>query len=81
MLSLGSADLLTAVGRAADTETVNKYKPSCSGFVCDNAKLRNYIASKTDSFSGFLFVLLGSVNTTIQPPVGFTFGCIDGFVG
>lgn len=31
------------------TETVNKYKPSCSGFVCDNAKLRNYIASKTDA--------------------------------
>ena len=33
------------------TETVNKYKPSCSGFVCDNAKLRNYIASKTDAVS------------------------------
>lgn len=33
------------------TETVNKYKPSCSGFVCDNAKLRNYIASKTDAAS------------------------------
>jgi cobaltochelatase CobN len=32
-------------------ETVNKYKPSCSGFVCDNAKLRNYIASKTDATS------------------------------
>ena len=32
-------------------ETVNKYKPSCSGFVCDNAKLRNYIASKTDAAS------------------------------
>lgn len=31
------------------TETVNKYKPSCSGFVCNNAKLRNYIASKTDA--------------------------------
>ena len=31
------------------TESVNKYKPSCSGFVCDNAKLRNYIASKTDA--------------------------------
>ena len=23
------------------TETVNKYRPSCSGFVCDNAKLRD----------------------------------------
>ena len=33
------------------TETVNKYKPSCSGFVCDNQKLRNYIASKTDAAS------------------------------
>lgn len=33
------------------TETVNRYKPSCSGFVCDNAKLRNYIASKTDAAS------------------------------
>ena len=31
------------------TDLVNKYKPSCSGFVCDNAKLRNYIASKTDA--------------------------------
>lgn len=27
------------------TELVNKYKPSCSGFVCDNTKLREYIAS------------------------------------
>lgn len=31
------------------TELVNKYKPSCSGFVCDNAKLREFIASKTDA--------------------------------
>lgn len=31
------------------TELVNKYKPSCSGFVCDNAKLRQFIASKTDA--------------------------------
>ena len=30
------------------TDLVNKYKPSCSGFVCDNAKLREFIASKTD---------------------------------
>lgn len=27
------------------TEIVNEYKPSCSGFVCDNAKLRDFIAS------------------------------------
>ena len=30
------------------TELVNQHKPSCSGFVCDNAKLRDFIASKTD---------------------------------
>ena len=28
------------------TEIVNEYKPSCSGFVCDNAKLRDFIAAK-----------------------------------
>lgn len=32
-------------------EMVNKHKPSCSGFVCDNAKLRQFIASKTDAAS------------------------------
>jgi cobaltochelatase CobN len=31
------------------TELVNKYKPSCSGFVCDNAKLRDFIASKSEA--------------------------------
>ncbi|MDE5759821.1 MAG: cobaltochelatase subunit CobN, partial [Bacteroides sp.] len=30
------------------TELVNKYNPSCSGFVCDNAKLRAFIASKAE---------------------------------
>lgn len=30
------------------TELVDKHKPSCSGFVCDNAKLRQFIASKVD---------------------------------
>ncbi len=30
------------------TELVNRYKPSCSSFVCDNAKLRDFIAAKTD---------------------------------
>lgn len=29
-------------------EIVNEYKPSCSGFVCNNAKLREYIASNVD---------------------------------
>lgn len=33
------------------TELVDKYKPSCSGFVCDNAELRRFIASKTDAQS------------------------------
>lgn len=27
------------------TEVVNEYQPSCSGFVCDNAKLRDFISS------------------------------------
>ena len=31
------------------TELVNDHKPSCSGFVCDNAKLRDFIASKADA--------------------------------
>lgn len=29
------------------TDLVQKYKPACSGFVCDNMKLRDFIASKT----------------------------------
>ena len=33
------------------TQLIDKYKPSCSGFVCDNAKLRDFIASKTDAAS------------------------------
>lgn len=33
------------------TEIVNKYKPSCSGFVCDNAKLRQYIEQQVDEAS------------------------------
>ena len=28
------------------TDLIQKYKPACSGFVCDNAKLRGFIASK-----------------------------------
>ena len=31
------------------TEIVNTYRPSCSGFVCDNSKLRDFIASKADA--------------------------------
>ncbi len=30
------------------TEVVNEYQPSCSGFVCNNAKLREFISSKVD---------------------------------
>lgn len=29
------------------TELIDKYKPSCSGFVCNNTKLRDFIASKS----------------------------------
>ena len=29
------------------TELVDKYKPSCSGFVCNNAKLRDFIATNS----------------------------------
>lgn len=32
---------------ALHTELVNKYNPGCSGFVCDNAKLREFIAART----------------------------------
>lgn len=31
------------------TEMVEKHGPSCSGFVCDNAKLRDYIASNVNA--------------------------------
>lgn len=31
------------------TELVNKYAPACSGFVCDNAKLRQFIAGKVEA--------------------------------
>lgn len=34
---------------ALHTEMVRKYKASCSGFVCNNAKLREFIASKTSA--------------------------------
>ena len=31
------------------TEVVNTYRPSCSGFVCDNAKLRDFISSNVST--------------------------------
>ncbi len=40
-----SAEQLKAIAEL-HTELVEKYEPSCSGFVCDNAKLREFIASK-----------------------------------
>ena len=30
------------------TELVQKYQPACTGFVCDNSKLRQFIADKVD---------------------------------
>ena len=30
------------------TELVKKYQPACTGFVCDNSKLRQFIADKVD---------------------------------
>ena len=41
-----SAEQLKAIAEL-HTDLVEKYKPSCSGFVCNNAKLREYIASKS----------------------------------
>ena len=41
-----SAEQLKAIAEL-HTGLVEKYKPSCSGFVCNNTKLREFIASKT----------------------------------
>ncbi len=41
-----SAEQLKAIAEL-HTKLVDKYKPSCSGAVCNNAKLREFIASKT----------------------------------
>lgn len=41
-----SAEQLSEIA-AQHTEMVEKYKPSCSGFVCGNTKLQSFIASKT----------------------------------
>ena len=37
------------------TATVNEFKPSCSGFVCDNAKLRDFIASNANESSSKVY--------------------------
>ena len=41
------------------TELVEKFKPSCSGFVCNNSKLREYVASKMDKATAEKY--LGSI--------------------
>ncbi len=41
-----SEEQLAAIAKL-HTELVEKHKPSCSGFVCNNAKLRDFIASKS----------------------------------
>lgn len=41
-----SKDKLEAIARL-HTELINQHKPSCSGFVCDNSKLRDFISSNT----------------------------------
>lgn len=43
-----SAEQLAAIAKL-HTELVEEYKPSCSGAVCNNSKLREFIASKTTS--------------------------------
>lgn len=50
-----SAEQLKTVA-ALHTELVDKYKPSCSGFVCDNAKLRDFIASNVAKESAKQYV-------------------------
>lgn len=37
------------------TEIVNEYQPSCSGFVCDNAKLRDYISANVSKKTASLY--------------------------
>ncbi len=38
------------------TELVKKYNPGCSGFVCDNAKLREFISKNTDPESAKVYM-------------------------
>lgn len=42
-----ASDEQLAALAALHTELIDRYGPSCSGFVCDNAKLRDFIASKS----------------------------------
>ena len=54
------------------TEVVNEYQPSCSGFVCNNAKLRDYIASNVDKTTAKAY------NNSISNIRAENFGADDG---
>ena len=54
------------------TEVVNEYQPSCSGFVCNNAKLREYIASNVDKTTAKAY------NNSISNIRAENFGADDG---
>ena len=56
------------------TEVVNEYQPSCSGFVCNNAKLREYIASNVDKTTAEAY------NNSISNIRAENFGADDGKV-
>ncbi|MDE6238149.1 MAG: cobaltochelatase subunit CobN, partial [Muribaculaceae bacterium] len=56
------------------TEIVNEYQPSCSGFVCNNAKLREYIASNVDKTTASAY------NNSISNIRAENFGGDDGVI-
>lgn len=56
------------------TEIVSDYKPSCSGFVCNNSKLREYIASNVDKTTA------NAYNNSISDIRAENFGGDDGVV-
>ena len=56
------------------TEVVNEYQPSCSGFVCNNTKLREYIASNVDKTTAKAY------NNSISNIRAENFGVDDGKV-
>ena len=56
------------------TEVVNEYQPSCSGFVCNNTKLREYIASNVDKTTAKAY------NNSISNIRAENFGADDGKV-
>ena len=50
------------------TEIVNTYRPSCSGFVCDNSKLRDFIASKSSTHKPLHSIKRISLKSVKQKP-------------